>query len=391
MKRRILISILAAVTAVSVLSGCQAPKVNEGTKKDEIILAVTQSLDNLDPHKAEGAGTKEILFNIYEGLVKYNSKGELKDTVAEEHTISDDAKVYTFKIRKGIKFHNGKELTCGDVKYSLERASGLASGTPLVEGLSVIEKIDIDDANVIITLKNPDSEFIAYLTTAIIPENISDSELEKTPVGTGPFKFVEYAPQQKFVVEKNNDYYGNKAKINKVTFKIVADMDSAFLELKAGNIDIFPYLTNDKTEQLGDNYQILDGNMNMVQLLGLNNSRKPYDDVRVRKAMNLAIDTKEIIDLVAYGYGTQIGGGMMPAYKKYYVEGLSDKYNKNIEEAKKLLKEAGYENGFETTITVPSNYIFHVQTAQVIVNQLKEIGVKATIKQVEWGVWLEQV
>lgn len=129
----------------------------------------------------------------------------------------------------------------------------------------------------------------------------------------------------------------------------------------------------------------------MVQLMALNNSVEPLNNVKVRQAINYAIDKDVIIQTVAEGNGVKLGSNMSPAMKMYYQEGLEKRYEPNAEQAKQLLKEAGYEQGIKLTITVPSNYKFHVDTAQVIAEQLKAVGIQATIKQVEWSSWLEDV
>ena len=131
--------------------------------------------------------------------------------------------------------------------------------------------------------------------------------------------------------------------------------------------------------------------MNLVQALYLNNAEKPFDDVRVRQALCYAVDKKAVIDLAFDGYGIPLGTSMFPSFSKYYDESLTDYYTLNVEKAKELLTEAGYPDGFEMTITVPSNYTPHVNTATVLVELLREVGVKATVQPVDWSTWLEEV
>jgi peptide/nickel transport system substrate-binding protein len=150
-------------------------------------------------------------------------------------------------------------------------------------------------------------------------------------------------------------------------------------------------LTSTQVAQLGDDFYVAEGTMNLVQALYLNNAEKPFDDVRVRQALCYAIDKDAIIDLAFDGYGSPIGSSMYPAFGKYFDDSLTNYYTQDIEKAKELLAEAGYPDGFTMTITVPSNYQPHVDTAQVLVEQLKEIGVTAEIQPVEWASWLSDV
>ena len=400
--------LLAFVTAAMLLAaGCsnsssqnetaassEGAKVKEG---GEIVVGVQQDIDTLDRHKTETAGTREILFNIYEGLVKPNSKGELLPAVAEKYSISDDGKEYTFDLRKGVKFHNGNEVTAEDVKYSLDRAAGLLEsdqGNILDSNLKSVEKVTIEDEDTVkVTLKEGDTEFIAYMTTAIMPKDNADPA--KDPIGTGPFKFESYTPQDKLVIVKNNDYYGTPAHLDKVTFKIIADADSSvILAMQNGSIDIYPYLTADQASQLKKDFNIEVGSTNLVHALFLNNAEKPFDDVRVRQALCYLVNKKEVIDMVFDGYGQEIGSGVFPSFGLYFDKDLVDTYdpdNTNVEKAKELLKEAGYPDGFTFTITVPSNYQPHIDTAQVIAEQLKKGGITAKIELVEWASWVSDV
>lgn len=372
---------------------------NQASDKDaiyggSIVVGITQDLDSLDPHKAVAAGTNEVLFNVYEGLVKPNENGDLVPAVASEYQISEDGKMYTFTLRDGVKFHNGDAVTAEDVKYSIERCAGLLEETdPSVKvesALSNVKEVNIlDDKTIQLVLDKGDTELLAYLTSAIVPANYD--KLDTEPMGTGPFKFVSYAPLESFVVVKNEDYWGDKAYLDQVTFKISANTDSAFMELMAGSIDIFPYLTDDQATQLPDTYNVEVGNMNLVQALFLNNGAEPFNDMKVRQAISYALDRQGILDMVAGGRGTIIDTNMFSAFKKYYNTDLAGTYNYNVEKAKELLAEAGYGGGLTFTITVPSNYQFHVDTAQIIVEQLKAVGITAKIQLVEWNSWLEDV
>lgn len=410
---------LAVLVCTIALSGCKGDKSdknagkepsaddtssnesNSSTSSDKdaiyggsVVVGITQDLDSLDPHKAVAAGTKEVLFNIYEGLVKPNENGDLVPAVASEYQVSEDGKTYTFTLRDGVTFHNGNAVTAEDVKYSIERCAGLLEETDpsvMVESaLSNIKGVTIlDDKTIQLVLNTGDTELLAYLTCAIVPANYD--KLDTLPMGTGPFSFVSYAPLESFVMKKNGNYWGDKAYLDEVTFKISSNTDSAFMELMAGAIDIFPYLTDDQANQLPDTYQIAEGNMNLVQALFLNNAAEPFNDVKVRQAICYALDRQGILDMVAGGRGTIIDTNMFPAFTKYYNAELKDTYAYNTNKAKELLADAGYANGFTFTITVPSNYQYHVDTAQIIVEQLKAIGITAKIQLVEWNSWLEDV
>ena len=359
---------------------------------NEITVGIAQDLDeSLDPHKAVAAGTKEVMFNVFEGLMKPTPEGDLIPAVAEKYEISDDQLVYTFTIRDGIKFHNGAPVTAGDVVNSITRCiEPYEAGVLAVEPLAAVEKVtSVDERTVQIRLKEPNTEFLAYLTLAILPAEYDGQDT--APVGTGPFQFVSRAAQDNIVLERFEDYWGEKAYLDKVTYKIIENADSILMSLQSGAVDLFAHLTSTQVAQLGDDFNIEEGTMNLVQAMYLNNAEKPFDDVRVRQALCYAVDRQQILDLAFDGYGSLIGSSMYPAFGKYFDESLTNYYPHDVEKAKALLAEAGYPDGFSMTITVPSNYQPHVDTAQVIVEQLKEVGVKAEILPVTWESWLNDV
>jgi peptide/nickel transport system substrate-binding protein len=356
----------------------------------KLTVGIPQDIDGLDPHNSTGAGTREVFYNIFEGLVKADSDGNLNPAVASEYTISEDSKVYTFTLRDGIKFHDGSDVTVEDIKYSLERNMGVDGSEPLIKAYGKIDSVNVlDDSHVEVVLKDADSDFLTQLTVAIIPA--ANEHPETTPIGTGPYKYVSNSPQENFVVTRFDDYWGEKAYIKDVVFKIEANMDAIVLDLEGGSIDMMARVTPTQVAQLSDKFEVYEGTMNLVQALYLNNAVKPFDDVKVRQALCYAVNPQEIMDFVSEGAGTEVGSAMFPAFSKYYMPELNDTYNTDVDKAKALLAEAGYPNGFEFTITVPSNYGQHVDTAQVISEELKAIGVTANIQEIEWNSWVSDV
>ena len=407
MKKKIL-TLLAAVCLLSaVLSGCGGGSqagTTENTDQStntaadgaearaaagELNVGIAQDLDSsLDPHKTVKAGTREVMFNVFEGLLKPDASGNLNPAVAESYTVSDDHLLYTFKLRSGVKFHNGQDVTPEDVIWSYQRCAEPDSADIIqVAAFAGVEMYAEGDDTVCFQLQEPSNEFTSYLTTAILPKDYTEQDTQ--PVGTGPFKFVSRTAQESVVLERFDDYWGEKPDLTKVTYKIIENADSILLSLQSGAVDVFAHLTTTQIAQLGDGFHVEEGTMNLVQALYLNNAEKPFDDVRVRQALSYAVDRQQILDLAFDGYGTLLGSSMYPAFSKYFDDELTNYYTYNTEKAKELLTEAGYPNGFDMTITVPSNYQSHMDTAQVIVEQLKAVGINAAIQPVTWESWVQ--
>ena len=357
-----------------------------------VTVGIAQDLDNsLDPHKAVAAGTKEVMFNVFEGLVKPTSNGDLIPAVASNYTVSEDHLTYTFTLREGVKFHNGDAVTAEDVVYSLKRvAAPTETGVVQVEALSIMADVAaVDERTVAITLTEPSNEFISYLTVAILPADYTEQDTK--PVGTGPFTFASRSAQENIILEKFEEYWGQKAYLDQVTFRIIENAEGLLMGLQSGAIDICSHLTTTQVSQLSDSeFSIAQGNMNLVQAMYLNNAVAPFDNVLVRQALCHAIDRQMILDLAFDGYGTLIGSSMYPAFGKYFDDTLTNHYAYDVDAAKALLAQAGYPGGFDMTITVPSNYQPHMDTAEVVVEQLKAIGVNAVIQPVEWETWVSE-
>lgn len=363
-----------------------------GMTGGQIKVGITQEPDFLDPHLAVAAGTKEILFNLFQGLVRLTPEGAFEPCLATSWEVEEDGLAYRFYIREGVKFHNGQEMGLDDVVYSLERAAGLAGHQRLVYELRDITAVEADPASksVLVRQKNVNPDLISLLTTAIIPAGYEEQASQ--PIGTGPFQFKSYTPQVSLVLERFPDYWeADKPQLDQVTFQIYGDMDAAYLELMAGQIDVFPYLTAEKAESLKDKYQVVAGGANMLQVLAFNNDRKPLDNPLVREAINLAIDRDQLVEMIMGDYGRPVLSGMTPSMGPYYNGDLLANRKPDPEAAKAKLAEAGYPDGLELTVTAPANYLIHVDTANLLASQLEKAGIKLKIKTVEWGTWLEKV
>ena len=391
MKKAAALMMLLLLT-VSLLAGCgQKSPADERKKNNEIAVGIAQDLgSSLDPRSLASAGAREVLFNVFEGLYKPTSSGDFAPALATDHQVADDGKTYTFTLREGVKFHNGKTMTADDVVYTFKSYAESSTDSNLKAGLAGVADITADGNKVVITLSEANSDFMAYVSSVyVIPADYTGQETK--PVGTGPFRFESRSVQENIILTRNDDYYGTKARAARVTYKIYETGTALVTALAGGAVDLVAHLTEQQVKGLSEDYSVLEGTMNLVQALYLNNAEGPLADVRVRQALCYAVDVQKMLDLTAGGHGTRVGSSIYPAFTKYFDASLADAYPHDTAKAKDLLKEAGYENGFDLVITVPGNYTNHVDTAVALAEQLKEAGVNATVQEVEWNTWLQDV
>ncbi len=411
MKKKQLLSGVMALLLSASLCACGGSKTAEGTSEaagesseaetsntlsegtpvpgGSVVYGMTQDLASLDPHVDTDAGTRDVVFNLYEGLVKPTSDGGFIPAVASDYIISDDAKTYTFTLRDGITFHDGTPVTIEDVKYSIDRYAEIQGESSAFS--SLVDSVEVqDDKTLVVNLKESYSEFLPMMTIAIIPQ--SNEDPAGNPIGTGPFKYVSYTPGQNLELKKYDGYWQEGVpSLDSVEFKFIADVDTAFVELQAGTIDILKYLTSAQAETLGDDYNIVQGSMNLVHAMYLNSAYEPLSKTEVRQALCYAVDRDAINNFIFGGKSHIIGSHMIPAMSKYYEPEAETVYSYDPEKAKELLADAGYADGFDLEITVPSSYSQHVDSAQIIADELSQVGINVTLNQVEWSTWLQDV
>ena len=384
------LSVLACAPGMGATTLMAGEAENASSGKTELVVGLSQDLDNsLDPYQITAAGTREVLFNVFEGLVKPDTDGNFVDAVASEHSISEDGLTYTFTLRDGVKFHNGETVTTDDVLYSFETCAATATNTAVAGALSDMQDITAEGNDIIITLPEANSSFLSTVSSvSIIPKDYADQAT--APVGTGPFRFESYAPQDKAVFVRNDDYYGGAPALSKVTCRIFEDANALYTALDAGALDLAFHMSLDQVNSLSNGYEVIEGEMNLVQALYLNNGKAPFDDERVRQALCYAIDVDTLLDLTEDGHGAKLGSSVYPSFTKYFDESLVGAYPYDPAKAAELLEEAG-ASGLSFTIKVPSNYLPHVDTASVIVEMLSMAGINAKIQKVEWSTWLSDV
>lgn len=389
---KILSLIVAATLLLGMLCGCggQSPADNSALKTVKINTSAEP--DSLDPWLSSASDTEAIFHNVFEGLCLYNENGDLIPGLAEKYDVSEDGRVYTFHLRKGITFHNGKAFTSADALYTYNSLTGLGGGQPLTSKFSMIEKLEApDESTFVVTLSEPSASFIYLTIVAVLPEGYT--EQASAPVGTGPFKFVEYTPSQRIVLEKNESYYDSEkaAKIDRVEVYIMTDTASVVSALQSGQLDMATMLNGDDTAILENEFDIYHSAQNMAVGLFMNNQRAPFDNAKVRQAVCYAVNRDDLTNGAFDGYATKLYSNFSPIMASYYNSDIEGAYDFDIESSKALLKEAGYENGFDITLIVPANYQQLVDSAQILAQQLAAVNINVRIETVEWATWIDRV
>ncbi len=391
-------AIICAALISAVLAGCSAASDEQATTEEtvdivqEIVVTMPSEIDSLDPMNSAATDTSAILRNIFDSLIAFDTKGEMIANIAELPEISEDGLTYTFTIKQGITFHNGQALTSKDVLYSYNKYTGLGGEDAISSTLQkTIKSITApDDYTIIMELNAPDAAFLTKCTHYIVQDGYMDNAT--APIGTGPYKFVSYTQGESLNLEINENYSTNSdvtPTIDKIEVKIMTDSNASLMALMAGTVDKTT-IVSQNIEQLSEDFTVLNNPQNMVQVFALNNEVEGLNDVNVRKAINLALNKQEIIDFTMGGYGTQVETFLSPAMGVYYNTEIPA-HTQDIEMAKSLLEQAGYADGFTFTVKVPSNYQVHVDTAQVIKDQLASANITMEIELIEWASWLEDV
>lgn len=398
--KRILISAVAALAllAAAPLALADAPK-----QGGAATITFNNDLTTLDPQVGYDWQNWSVIKSIFDGLMDYKpGTTELEPDLAESYTVSDDGLVYTFKLRGGVKFHNGRLMTSADVKYSFERAVNPATQSPGGGYFSMISGYDDvaggkvttlsgietpDDKTVVFKLSRPDATFLHLMAINfgyIVPKEEVEkagADWGKKPVGTGAFKFVEWVPGQNIKLERNKDYYhAGVPYLDNITFEFGQDPTVAVLRLKKGEIDIVgdgvpPAQFTEIMADPANKDLIAEGNQLHTGYVTMNVTQAPFDNLKVRQAVNMAINKDRIVRLIN-NRAAPASQALPPAMPGYNPDNKGYAYDPDG--AKKLLAEAGV--GEITTELYTMNVDPNPRIAQAIQQDLAAVGIKAEIR-----------
>ncbi|QUJ75962.1 ABC transporter substrate-binding protein [Sulfitobacter albidus] len=363
--------------------------------KDDLTIAIQLEPPHLDPTSAAAGAIDSVLYsNVFEGLTRFASDGAIIPGLAQSWEISDDGLTYTFKLQEGVTFHDGTTMDAEDVKFSLDRIGAEDSANAQKALYAAISEVNvIDPATVEIKLSEPNGMMLFNLAwgdaVIVAPESIEG--IKQTPIGTGAFKFVNWTQGDSVELARNDDYWGTPAQLASATFKFISDPTAAFSAVMAEDVDVFagfPAPENVPQFEADPRFQVLVGSTEGETILSTNNKMPPFDNVQVRKALAHAIDRQAIIDGAMFGYGTPIGTHFAPHNPDYVDLTGNSAYDPDL--ARSLLAEAGFADGFETTLFLPPPS-YARRGGEIIAAQLAEVGITAQITNVEWAQWLESV
>ncbi|MEM1376694.1 MAG: ABC transporter substrate-binding protein [Pseudomonadota bacterium] len=382
-------SILGALTAsLLATSGALAART-------DLSIGMVLEPPHLDPTAGAAAAIDEVVYaNVFEGLTRIGRDGSVMPALAESWTISDDGLTYTFNLRDGATFHDGSALDAGDVVFSLDRARGEESTNAqkaLFEAIASVEAAN--DDTVVVTLSRPQGSFLYNMgwgDAIIVAPETADANKE-TPIGTGPFKFTNWAKGSSVQLDAYEGYWGDTPALEKVVFRFIPDAAAATAAMLAGDVQAFPNLPAPESIpvfQADSRFTVVIGSTEGETILSTNNGKPPFDNIKVRQAMAHAIDRQAIIDGAMFGLGTPIGTHFAPHHPAY-VE-LVETYAYDPEKAKSLLAEAGFADGIKGMLKLPPPS-YARRGGEIIASQLREVGIDMEIIPVEWGQWLEQV
>ena len=365
-------------------------------KKDTLVLAMTLEPPGLDPTAGAAAAIAEVVqYNVLETLTKIRSDSSIAPLLAQSWTVTPDNKTWAFKLRPGVKFQNGEPFNAASVKFSLERAAA-ADSTNKDKAVfaNIVNLSATDDLTVVITLKNtnPDLLFQLGQATAVIVEPKSAASNHTQPVGTGPFRLESWTKGSNLVLTRWDGFRDAKSvALRRVTVRFISDAAAQVAALLAGDVDLFPRVSAARSLsqfKADKRFQVLVGGSRAKTIVAINNKKKPLDDVRVRRAIAMAIDRKQVVDAVADGFGTPIGSFYVPGAPGYVDLTAVNAYNPD--KARALLKEAGVSSPLALSLKLPPTP-YARQGGEVIAAMLAKVGIAAKQESVEWAQWLSGV
>ncbi|MFC7548083.1 ABC transporter substrate-binding protein [Plantactinospora sp. GCM10030261] len=391
----------ALALTLGVLAGCSGGEsvdvdgegANGGGAGGTLNAAIGGEPDQLDPHKTSAYYSFQVLENVFDTLVEPDANLEMKPSLATKWTTSDDQLTWTFTLRDGLTFSDGSPLTSKDVKYSYDRIINEKLNNAYKFG-TVKSVTAPDPATVVVELSAPTPNLLANLGgfkgVAIVQQaNVESNDITTKPVGSGPFQVASYTSGDSIKLTRNDNYWGEKPKLSGVTFSFVKDPTVALQNLQSGQVQWTDNLPPQQVPALSESDDITVQRVPSSDYwyLALNQARKPYSDVNVRRAIAFALDREAITKAAKFGLATVNQTAIPRSSETWYYDYAP--YNRNLDQARQLLGQAGV-SGLTMDLMVTSEYPETVTAAQVIAAQLKEIGITVNIRTLDFAQWLDE-
>ncbi|MBN1451480.1 MAG: hypothetical protein JW963_10735 [Anaerolineales bacterium] len=390
---------VSLLLALFLLFGCAQTSSNSQKGRGSLIVGVPAEPLSLDP-ASSGDGASGLVYDyMLEGLFGWDQKGALAPVLASSWNFSDDGTELTVQLRENVKFHDNSEFNAQAVKVTFDRI--LNPNLKLVGYAAfkdTVESVDVVEDNVVkFILKAPRPTFLYDLANSyariLSPKSLerSDEEINTNPIGTGPFKFVSWTPKQQIVVEAFNDYWGGLPNLEKITFKFIPEPASRIAALEAGDIDIAfsPPIQDVNRLASNSNFQVFVGPGAEAYHYEMNMLKEPFKDLRVRQALNYAIDKDSIVKKIYLGYAKPLNSPMAELIPGHVAVG---NYQYDPDKARTLLADAGYSNGLELTLWVPNGrYLMERELSDAVAGYLSDIGIEVKIVSMDYATYLDRL
>ncbi|MBM7620946.1 peptide/nickel transport system substrate-binding protein [Bacillus tianshenii] len=410
MKSKKNVFLMLLLSLMLVLSACSGgnssnktdgdtPGEDAGKEGGELVFVISQDAPTLDPHGMNDTATTNATTQLFDRLTEYDADGSVVPALAESFEAVDDT-TWEFKLKEGVKFHDGTDFNADAVKMTIERIIDPEFASPRAVVLNMIkEVVVVDDYTVQFKTEKPFAPLPAHLAhnagsiiapSAIEEENSGGKKVSENPVGTGPFKFVSWATGSEMIFEKNADYWGEKkAAVDTLKFVVVPEQATRMAMLETGDAHVAQVGASDVERAKGmADVTITSEKSTRMDYLGFNMQKAPYDNLKVRQAISMAINKSDVVDGILDGQGVAAVGPLAPTVVGNYQDLKPLEYD--VEAAKKLMAEAGFADGFETTLFVNEGNKERADIALLVQDQLADIGITVNIETIEWGAFLEK-
>ncbi len=366
--------------------------------RDELIFSTTADATTLDPHNTTDSQSDQVVWMVYNSLIRFDEEMHIVGDLATEWAASEDGRTWTFALREGVRFHDGTPFTAESVKLNFERVLDPEQNHKRLPLFNMIESVEVmDDHTVAITTEYPFGAFeptMAHVSAAIVNPAVANQYGKdfggtvETTSGTGPYRIVEWRKDLELMLERNEDYFGEKGRTRRIIYRPIPETSARIVALETGDVDVITHIPAADLARLEtvQDVRVIKKTSNGAQQFRFNHTKPPLDDPRVCQAISYAIDRRTILDNLVAGLALPSTSALTSIMRGYVDLG---EMPYDPAKAKRLLAEAGYADGFDITISTTPRYNQGVELAEVVAAQLAEVGIRATIDVVEWSTMVQ--